>query len=518
LLAVLGLLAGLLIATYFELPPDTPASSILRTAKKEAVSSLSNFEVPEPSNSDQNAAPGKRQTNKTALPDPSLVSLAFTRIAEKVIPVVVSITTTKIIPASGFDPSQERIDGGNPFDGRNFRFYQPRAYRQQGSGSGIILTPDGYILTNVHVIERAAKIVVTLHDNRSFAGKIVGLDPLTEVAVVKVEARGLPTAQLGDSDQIAVGQWVLAIGNPMNLHSTVTAGIISAKGRAINIITDGYGVENFIQTDAAINPGNSGGALVNLAGQVIGVNTAIATETGYAMGFGFAIPIKLARKIAVDLIRHGKVARGYLGIALQEITEVHARALKLGAPRGVLVDDVYDGSPAQTGGLLPMDVILTIDGITVHRINQVQAFVAGKSPGTVLNLRLVRNEREMEKRIILGELQVNHAADRNRKSLPAHERGGFKNLGIEAEPIAGANAAASGYAGESGLSVTRVERFSPAEESGLRPDDVIVAIDRKAVRSKEDFFPRLQHLQSGDVIILTVIRRGGNYHIFIEAP
>jgi serine protease Do len=299
------------------------------------------------------------------------------------------------------------------------------------------------------------------------------------------------------------------------LRSTVTAGIISAAGRDINIIQGDYGVENFIQTDAAINPGNSGGALVNLAGEVIGVNTAIATETGYAMGLGFAIPMNLARKIATDLMRYGKVARGYLGIALQEITELHARALKLGAPRGVMVDDVYNGSPAQAGGLLPMDVILAIDGKPVQRMNQVQAMIAARSPGTAINLRLFRHEKEMDKRMTLGELPDNSPAASGSNS-PLRSR--FKNLGIEVENVTEADAAALSYTGLGGVLVVRVEKFSPAEESGLRAEDIVVAVDRKTVRSKDDFAFQIQKPKSGAVVILTVSRHGGQYHFFAEVP
>jgi serine protease Do len=341
------------------------------------------------------------------------------------------------------------------------------------------------------------------------------MDPLTEVAVVKIEARGLPAAVLGDSNQLVIGQWVLAVGNPLNLRSTVTAGIISAAGRDINIIQGDYGVENFVQTDAAINPGNSGGALANLAGEVIGVNTAIATETGYAMGLGFAIPINLARKIAADLMRYGKVARGYLGIALQEVTEVHARALKLGAVRGVMVDDVYKSSPAEKGGLLPLDVILAIDGKPMERINQVQAMIAAKSPGTAINLRLFRNGKEMDKRLVLGEFP-DHSSALPSQNQPIRPR--FKNLGIEAENMMDADAAALAYSGFGGVLVVRVEKFSPAEESGLRADDILTAVDRKTIRSKDDFAVQMQNLKSGAVVIFTVFRRGGQYHFFSEVP
>jgi len=506
LLAAGGLLSGLLVATYFELSPNILAFSLSQSAASQTKLLNPHFKLPDP-------GPEKPTGDGLTLTDLKRASRAFSQVAEKVIPAVVSVATQKIIPASELDRAAERTGRGNFFDSRSLRFYSPKTYRQQGSGSGIILTPDGYILTNVHVINFAAKITVTLHDNRAFAGKIVGLDPLTEVAVVKIDARDLPAAALGNSDGLIIGQWVLAVGNPLNLRSTVTTGIISAEGRDLNIIQGDYGVENFIQTDAAINPGNSGGALVNLAGRVIGVNTAIATETGYAMGLGFAIPINLARKIAVDLIRHGKVARGYLGIALQEITEVQARALNLEAVRGVLVDDVYQESPAQTGGLLPLDVILSLDGEPVHRGNQLQAWIAAKSPGSAISLRLFRDEKEIEKRIILGELSVVDQMPASRDSKNRR----FKNFGIEIASISAADAAALGYAGE-GVLVVRVEKFSPAEENGLRPDDIIVAIDRKMIRNKEDFAANLQKLKSGEVTIFTVIRRGGNYHIFIETP
>jgi serine protease Do len=508
LFAAAGTVYGLRFAGSFQLPSEVSTASMPPEITSPAI-------LPNPHFKLQKRQSQRANDDGLALSDLKRASQAFAQVAEKVIPAVVSIATQKIFPAAEPDRSEERMGRGNFFDNRSLRFYQPRAYRQQGSGSGIILTPDGYILTNVHVINFAEKITVTLHDNRAFSGKIVGLDPLTEVAVVKIEARDLTVATLGNSDGLIIGQWVLAVGNPLNLRSTVTAGIISAKGRDLNIIQGDYGVETFIQTDAAINPGNSGGALANLAGQVIGVNTAIATETGYAMGLGFAIPINLARKIAVDLMRYGKVTRGYLGIALQEITDVHARALRLGVPAGVLVDDVYDGSPAQRHGLLPLDVILSLDGKTVQRVNQLQALIAGKTPGAVINLRLIRDGKEIDQRLTLGELPPGQFAA-NIKNQTGRSR--FRNLGIAVESISEADAAVLGYTKETGVLVARVEKFSPAEESGLHADDIIVAMDRKAIRSKEDFFAALPKLKSGEVTIFTVFRRGGNYHIFVDVP
>ncbi|MGH7456199.1 MAG: trypsin-like peptidase domain-containing protein, partial [bacterium] len=241
MLAVGSLIAGLLLATYFDLPTDTPASSIFTALPTNTHNPAPELKLAPP------VSVGENSKLKTPN-DLKLAAQAFSQVAGKVIPVVVSIATTKVMSASSSERAPGPSDRGD--DGRGLRFYSPRTFRQQGSGSGIILTPDGYILTNVHVVDRAVKITVTLHDNRSFSGKIVGIDPLTEVAVVKIEARGLPSAILGDSNQLTIGQWVLAVGNPLNLRSTVTAGIISAAGRDINIIQGNYGVESFIQTDA----------------------------------------------------------------------------------------------------------------------------------------------------------------------------------------------------------------------------------------------------------------------------
>ncbi|MFQ5638006.1 MAG: S1C family serine protease, partial [bacterium] len=310
---VIGIILGLVIAAGFDFTQTSQSTTAFVPKGKVVL--------------------GSQESTPKALLELQNTSDAFVYISDSVIPTVVTIQSTRLISRDDMERFHKRDDLKN-----FFRFKIPKEIPQRGSGSGIIVSEDGFILTNVHVVDRSEKIRVLLNNNREFAAKVVGLDPLTEVAVIKIDAKSLPVAKLGNSDNSRVGEWVLAIGNPLELQSTVTAGIISAKERQIDIIRDSYSVENFIQTDAAINPGNSGGALVNLQGEVIGVNTAIATETGYNAGFGFAIPINLAKKIMNDMIHKGSVERAFLGIAMLNMDEKKALALGLDQPKGVCVD------------------------------------------------------------------------------------------------------------------------------------------------------------------------------------
>ncbi len=285
----------------------------------------------------------------------------------------------KILPATARIDIQKRIRHHND----NFLAVNRNAVKEpkislqkMSSGAGIIISPDGYIITNSHLVQDALKIDVTLYDKRHFAAKVVGRDGLTEVAVIKIDADKLDFARLGDSGACRVGDWVLAVGNPLNLKFTVTSGIISALGREIDIINNSYAIEAFIQTDAAINPGNSGGPLVNMNGEIIGINTAIATENGLNMGFGFAVPANLVRKISSELITSGKVERAYLGAAFLDVNADIAAAIGMTEIAGVFVDDVFTDSPAQQFGLKPMDVILSINGQKLNRANQLQFFIA----------------------------------------------------------------------------------------------------------------------------------------------
>jgi serine protease Do len=433
---------------------------------------------------------------------------AFVAIAELVVPTVVAIQSSRLVTSADLERFHDREELRD-----FFRFRVPHEFRQLGSGSGIIVSREGHILTNVHVIEGSEKIRVTLYDNREFEAKIVGLDPLTEVAVLKIEAENLPVARLGDSDKIKVGEWVLAIGNPLELRSTVTAGIVSAKERQIDIIRDTYSVENFLQTDAAINPGNSGGALVNLHAEVIGVNTAIATETGYNAGFGFAIPINLARKIMSDLIQKGRVERGYLGVAMQNIDEKKARALSIGQPRGVFIDRVFENGPAAVAGVKPKDVIIKIDNREVNKSNQVQAIVAEKSPNESILLTLFRKGQQIEVNVKLGQRETETVELARNVDVKK-----YSQLGISCEAITRERARELYYFGKIGVVVTNVERWSPADEAGIREDDIIVEINDLPIRDKADFYRVVSGLDDGSVSIFTIVRGEEEFHIFVETP
>ena len=275
---------------------------------------------------------------------------------------------------------------GIPFDGGS----------KKGSGSGVIISRDGYIATNNHVVEFADKIEVTLFDNRTFLAEIVGRDEQTDLAVLKIDADRLPVLDKADSDRARIGEWVLAVGNPFELNSTVTAGIISAKGRDINIIQGNAAIESFIQTDAAVNPGNSGGALVDAKGRLLGINTAIATQTGSFSGYSFAIPVNMVTKIVNDIIEHGSYQRGYLGISIKDLDNEYADELGLDITQGVVVDDVINASAAQYAGLLPRDVITGVDNQKIKSAPELQELIGRKRVGETVSLTINRNGKVKE--------------------------------------------------------------------------------------------------------------------------
>ncbi|NIR47842.1 Do family serine endopeptidase [candidate division KSB1 bacterium] len=488
LILVTGTILGLIIASGFEFTEPTQSSPPFQ---------------PQP-----NVILGSQESVPESLLKLQNTSEAFVYIAESVVPTVVTVRSTRFISAAEMERYHDEEDLRD-----FFRFRIPKEFRQYGAGSGIIVSKEGYILTNVHVVDKSEKVRVILPDNREFDADIIGLDPLTEVAVIKIDADNLAVARLGDSDDTRVGQWVLAVGNPLELRSTVTAGIISAKERQIDIIRGTFGVENFIQTDAAINPGNSGGALVNLSGEVIGVNTAIATETGYNAGFGFAIPINLAKKIMDDIIHKGRVERGYLGIAMVNIDENKAKALGMDHPSGVFVDRVLRNSPAERADIRPKDVILKIDSEEVNRSNQIQAMIARRSPGEVVCLVVLRGGREIELEVTLGlkETQTNTLSDNKRPSE-------FEDIGLTVENLSLDKAERLDYAGRSGALVTKVERWSPAYEAGIIEDDIIAEIGDQDVKNSNDFYRILSGIEKGSVTIFKIVRRKEQFHVFIRIP
>src|SRR6476661_902552 len=331
---------------------------------------------------------------------------AFEAIADHVTPSVVSIQTTRITNA------RQRGGSGRPDIEEFFRNFQPPTQQrepQEASGTGFVVSKDGYILTNNHVVADADKVTVTLLDKRTFEAKVIGRDPTTDVAVIKIDGENLPVASLGDDNNARVGQWVVAIGNPLDLQFTVTAGIISAKGRPLQGLLGnrGYEITDYIQTDAAINPGNSGGPLVNIRGEVIGINSAIASQTGFYAGYGFAIPITLAKEVMNDLIKYGKVQRAVIGVAINNATATDAKAAGLPNVTGVLVQtysfEPTDDSPAKRAGIEPGDVIIAADGKPTDRVSTLQRIVRTHKPGETVTFDVMRFGAKKSFRVKLAE-------------------------------------------------------------------------------------------------------------------
>ena len=440
---------------------------------------------------------------------------AFTGIASRITPTVVTISTRETVSSSEF--SREVPE--------NFRrfFRMPRRERRErpGLGSGIIMTADGYILTNHHVAGSADEITVILNDNQEFDARLVGTDSLTDVAVIKVDAEGLASAPVGDSDAVQIGEWVMAVGAPLDLRSTVTSGIVSALGRNLNVISDrsGFAIEDFIQTDAAINPGNSGGALINLDGEVIGVNTAIASGTGGFVGYGFAIPINLARKVMDDIVTHGRVRRGFLGINLRNVDASLADAFGLDGPRGVLIANVIPDTPADAAGLKDEDIILSIDGKPVNRPNQVQSLIARKHPEENVALEIRRKNRTITLPVKLGEKpeQIGDVAS-TRTQAGQTELHGLSVSNITPE-IAERWDLKDGI---DGILVTEVARGSRASRARFLRGDVIFKVRQgnleREVRSVAEFKASLAELEKDRNAAFFVRRGTHNLFLTMKIP
>jgi len=440
-------------------------------------------------------------------PDLQIASKAFVEVAKAVTPTVVSI----IVRTAG-KASSEDFEGFPFFFGPDFpKFEHPP---RQGTGSGVIVTQDGYVITNNHVVKDADEggIEVTLSDKRRFQASLVGTDPTTDLAVVKIDIDGLPVAALGNSDELEVGQWVLAIGNPLGLNSTVTAGIVSALGRGQLRIVErsNYGIENFIQTDAAINPGNSGGALVNLRGEVVGINTAIATTNARFQGYGFAIPVNLAKVVVHDLILYGKVSRGYIGVHISTIDATMADALGLRRAQGVLVNNVVSGSAADDAGIEAGDVILMVDGREVNAANELQTLIATHHPGDVVTLTVYRDGKSFDKSLTLGAREepaiTRRASDRTKEKAgpdrKAPESISFEKIGLTCRNLTSEEK--KRYKAEAGVLVSDVKRYSEAHNRQLFKDDIILKADRKEIRSVGELQEIFNEHKPGDSVLLRV--------------
>ncbi|GAB4484042.1 MAG: DegQ family serine endoprotease [Thermodesulfovibrionales bacterium] len=436
-------------------------------------------------------------------------SKAFSDIASSISPLVVNISTTKIVrrEAGPFfdDPFSDFF---SPF--RNFK--TPKKWKEQSLGSGVIVTTDGFIITNNHVIEQADEIRVTLFDKRSFKAKIIGVDTKTDMAIVKIDAQGLPAAQWGDSDKLQVGEFVLAIGNPYGLSHTVTMGIISAVGRANVGIAD---YEDFIQTDAAINPGNSGGPLVNTKGELVGINTAIFSRSGGYQGIGFAVPSNMARLVMNQLMEKGKVTRGWLGVTIQELTPELAQKFGLKDAKGALIGDLAKGSPAEKAGLKRGDVILEYNGKRVSDVGNLRNMVAQSRVGAEVQILILRGSKEYTVRVVIAELPKDMA-----ESVPGGSADEPSLDGLASLTVIDLSREVARQLGlhkdEKGVVVARVEPGSSAEEVDIRKGDVIQEIDRKKVEGIADYNKISAGIKPGDTVLLFVNRGGRKFFVTLK--
>jgi serine protease Do len=412
--------------------------------------------------------------------------------AEAALPAVVNVATERAAKIPD-----------DPFFGMLFGGSAPR--RERGLGSGVIVSADGYMLTNDHVVAGADEIRVTLADRREVRARLVGTDPKTDLAVLKLPGGHYPVVALADSSRVEVAEVVLALGNPFGLSQTVTQGIVSAVGRADLGIAD---YEDFIQTDAPINPGNSGGALVDARGALIGINTAIFSQTGGYQGIGFAVPVNLARQVMDQLATHGRVTRGYLGVSVQAVTPALARGLHVSAARGILVADVAPESPAARAGLRRGDVITAVDGTPVDDPGRFRNLVAGTAPGTTLKLTVLRDGGTAVLDVRVGEMP-----ERGRAAAPPAPG---RDLGLSVSDATPDVARAFGLRpGLQGAVVTDVAPGSAAAEAGLRPGDIVQEVDRKPVRSAQDFVREIQQARGREVVVL-VNRAGSTAYAVIE--
>lgn len=439
-------------------------------------------------------------------------SRAFSEIAKSVSPAVVNISTTKVL---------KRRE--TPFD-EFFNFLQPpsdrgaRRWKERSLGSGVIVSADGFIVTNNHVVEQADEIRVTLYDKKSFRARVVGSDPKTDIAIIKIDAKGLPIIPWGDSDRLQVGEFVLAIGNPFGLNHTITMGIISAVGRADVGIAD---YEDFIQTDAAINPGNSGGPLVNIRGELIGINTAIFSKTGGYQGIGFAAPSNMVQLIIEQLRKEGRVTRGWIGVTIQELTPELAHEFGADASAdifgGVLVSDVAKGGPAHRAGIKRGDIILEFGGKKARDAATLRNMVAQSKIGSHVEIKLIRQKKKMIVRVSIAKLpsekietipsSANNSIDTTESAFsgltvmdinPSVAR----QLGLEPD--------------EKGAVVVKIEIGSPADDAGVRRGDVIQEIGRNEVADVNDFNRAISGIKPHDSVLLFINRSGKRFYIALK--
>ena len=426
---------------------------------------------------------------------------AFIKIADLAEPAVVNISSTRVEKIQSYSfkgPSGEN----DPFDDFFKHFFPPETERKYNSvGSGFVIDEQGHILTNYHVIERAKDIQITMgagDNKKTYPGEIVGSDAKTDIAVIKIKTKEknkkFTYLALGDSNKIRVGEWSIAIGSPFGLEQTLTVGVISAKRQNVSIQTQNY--EDLIQTDASINPGNSGGPLVNIRGEVIGINTAIFSPSGGFVGVGFAIPINKAKEILDQLIAHGKVTRGWLGVTIQDLNDELAKSFKIPAKEGVLVSGVIKESPAEKAGIKKADIIISFNGQKVSNSAELRSFVARTEPGKNVNLTVLRNGKEITLALTIGKLSEEKETAAEKTTETTEEK-----LGITVQDS------------EKGVIITKVEEASLAQEAGMREGDIIKEMDRNEIKNVSDFKNKIKNAK--ETVLLLIDREGAAMYVAI---
>lgn len=454
------------------------------------------------------------------MPATQISTPGFAEVAKAVTPAVVNITAS--MGDRGHegrgqrDRMRERMEEffGSPWGpfgppGGPRMPLDPPEHRRGGMGSGVIVSPDGYIITNNHVIDGARELTVTLPDKREFKGKVIGTDPKTDLALIKVEAKDLPHVAWGDSSKLQVGEYVLAVGNPFGLNSTVTLGIVSALGRGRMGITQ---YEDFIQTDAAINPGNSGGALVNARGELVGINTAIFSQTGGYQGVGFAVSASMAQPVYDSLVKTGKVVRGYLGVGIQEVTQDLAKSFGLKQTQGALVGDVNEDSPAEQAGIKQGDVIIGYQGSPVEDPVALQRKVTRTPVGTKATVKVARNGNEMDLTVTIGEQLDN-------TKIAMAEQGSSEHplAGVAVQELDRQTARELGFTKKAqGVVVMDVEPDSSASQAGLMQGDVIREINKQPVKSVKDYEKITSSLKKDQQVLLLINRRGASLFLSVK--
>lgn len=425
--------------------------------------------------------------NRKVYPATPAEKTDFTAIAQSTVNAVVHVKNVSVAPSN---PLMEFFYGSSGQRGQTV----------VGTGSGVIISPDGYIITNNHVIANAKKVEVTLNDKKTYEANVVGTDESTDIALLKIEAGELPTVNFGDSDNVLVGEWVLAVGNPYNLTSTVTAGIVSAKARDIRLGGNFNQIESFIQTDAAVNPGNSGGALVNVRGELIGINTAISSQTGSYIGYSFAVPSNIAKKVIEDILEFGNVQRAYLGINFDELDSEKSEKYGVATSQGVIITNVAENGAALEAGLKSNDIIVKMDNVRINKFSDLQGFLGSKRPGDEVKVTVLRDNQN----------KVFDVKLKNRFGKEKYGSTDFSEFYIGAlEPISSKNA--KKFELDYGLEIKNLNNNTLKTKYGVQNGDMILAVEDQKVKTKEELEELLQFYQTKPYINVLVLKQDGTY-------